>query len=196
MVTSDWFRALVFSCNSVFVKVIGFLSLWVIACSATIRQVSAANNDATASYWKPIGMKTILLVDDDQQLRTLFGSILRGRGYYVIEAESGSAGLEMARKHLPDLILSDIDMPGGDGANLLRHIRRDPQLKSKQFVLMSGGPDLSISCKDIGGVDDFLPKPVPFQKLLSCIKARISCTSTSLGASEQILDSDPLLDAA
>ena len=83
-------------------------------------------------------MKKILLVDDDQQLRTLFGSVLRRRGYDVIEADSGVAGLEMARKHLPDLILSDIDMPGGDGASLLRDIRLDPELKSRQVVLMSG----------------------------------------------------------
>ena len=71
----------------------------------------------------------ILLVDDDPQLRTLLGLTLRGSGYSVIEADSGMAGLELARKHLPDLILSDIDMPGGDGASLLREhraVRRPP----------------------------------------------------------------------
>jgi CheY-like chemotaxis protein len=114
-------------------------------------------------------MKKILLVDDDQQLRTLFGSILRGRGYYVIEADSGVAGLEMARKHLPDLILSDIDMPGGDGASLLRDIRRDPELKSRQFILMSGSTP-NKGAQD--GADDFLTKPVSLQALLSCLTAR------------------------
>jgi hypothetical protein len=49
------------------------------------------------------GMKTILLVDDDEPLRTLFGLALRKNGYYVIEADSGVAGFEMARKHLPDV---------------------------------------------------------------------------------------------
>src|ERR1700722_15945327 len=89
-----------------------------------------------------IYMKTILLVEDEQPLRTLIGLVLRKGGYYVIEADSGVSGFEMARKHLPDLILSDINMPGGDGASLLRDIRRDPELKSRQFVLMSGTPDL------------------------------------------------------
>jgi CheY-like chemotaxis protein len=118
-------------------------------------------------------MKKILLVDDDQQLRTLFGSILRRRGYYVIEADSGVAGLEMARKHLPDLILSDIDMPGGDGASLLRDIRRDPELKSRQFVLMSGTAALATPNKGAQeGADDFLTKPVSLQVLLSCLTAR------------------------
>jgi sigma-B regulation protein RsbU (phosphoserine phosphatase) len=63
-------------------------------------------------------MKTILLIDDDQQVRTMFGLALRRAGYRVIEAESGIAGLAMARQHLPDLILSDIHMPGGDGSTL------------------------------------------------------------------------------
>ncbi len=63
----------------------------------------------------------------------------------------------MARQHLPDLILSDIDMPGGDGESLLRDIRRDPELKSRQFVLMSGRPDLVTPLKRIEeGADDFL----------------------------------------
>ena len=48
-----------------------------------------------------VGMKTILLVDDDQQVRELFGLVLRRSGYGVIEADSGVAGLELARQHLP-----------------------------------------------------------------------------------------------
>src|ERR1700674_2203466 len=56
---------------------VSFLSRRVIACSATIRQVTA---EAMPSHGKPVRMKTILLVDDDQPLRALFGSILRRRG--------------------------------------------------------------------------------------------------------------------
>jgi CheY-like chemotaxis protein len=59
-------------------------------------------------------MKTILLIDDDQQVREVFSLALRRSGYYVIEAHSGVSGIEMARQHLPDLILSDILMPEGD----------------------------------------------------------------------------------
>jgi CheY-like chemotaxis protein len=56
-------------------------------------------------------MKTILLVDDDELLRDLFGGALRKKGYHVIEADSGVEGFEKAQKNLPDLILSDICMP-------------------------------------------------------------------------------------
>jgi CheY-like chemotaxis protein len=142
-------------------------------------------------------MKTILLVDDDQELRTLFGRVLRRGGYCVIEADSGVNGLEMARKHLPDLILSDINMAGGDGVSLLRDIRRDPELKSRQFVFLSGTTDWGSLRNSVEErADDFLTKPVSFQALLSCMKVRFSCASISWRAEGQILGPDPLLDAA
>ncbi len=86
-------------------------------------------------------MKTILLVDDNKQLRFVLGAALVREGYRVIEATSGTEALEMARRHLPDLILSDIHMPGGDGATLLQNIRHEPELRSRQVVLMTGRPE-------------------------------------------------------
>jgi DNA-binding response OmpR family regulator len=133
-------------------------------------------------------MKTILLVDDDEPLRTLFGLALRKNGYYVIEADSGVAGFEMARKHLPDLILSDFRMPGGDGASLLRDIRHDPELKFREVVLMSGRPDLLVPSKGMEDVADaFLVKPFSLQELLSCIAARFSHASLSWREADQMV---------
>jgi CheY-like chemotaxis protein len=123
-------------------------------------------------------MKTILLVDDDQQVREVFSLALRRDGYYVIEARSAVEGLEMAREHLPDLILSDVLMPEGDGVTLLRNIRHDPELKSTQVVLMTGSPDLVTPRKDLEEwADDFLLKPVDLQRLLSCMQARVGLLS-------------------
>ncbi len=133
-------------------------------------------------------MKTILLVDDDQQLRMMFGVALRRGGYHVIEADSGVAALELARRHLPDLILSDINMPGGDGSTLLRDIRHDPELRSKQVVLMTGRPDLVTPRKGMEeGADDFLVKPVGLQALLSCVEARFSRASINWRVEDQML---------
>jgi CheY-like chemotaxis protein len=140
-------------------------------------------------------MKTILLVDDDPQLRILLGLTLRGSGYSVIEADSGIAGLELARKHLPDLILSDIDMPGGDGASLLREVRGNPELRFRQFVLMSGRPDL-IGAQDIQEkADGFLAKPVRREELLGCMKKCLD-HSTSWRAENQMARPGSLLDVA
>ena len=133
-------------------------------------------------------MKTILLVDDNEELVKTYGMVLRKKGYHVIEADSGGAALAMARKHLPDLIISDIDMPGGDGATLLRDIRRDPELKSKQVVLMTGRPDLVNPRKGMEeGADDFLLKPVELEALLNCVEARFRRAAISWRVEDQML---------
>lgn len=133
-------------------------------------------------------MKTILLVDDDQQLRMMFKAALEGSGHRVIEADSGVTGLQMARQHLPDLILSDIHMPGGDGSTFLRDIRHDPELRSKQVVLMTGRPDLVTQRKGMeDGADDFLVKPVGLKALINCVEARLHRASVNWRVEDQTL---------
>jgi signal transduction histidine kinase len=133
-------------------------------------------------------MKTILLIDDDKQVRMIFGLSLRKSGYHVIEADSGAAGLEMARQHLPDLILSDIHMPGGDGSTLLHDIRHDSELRSKQVVLMTGMPDLVTPRNGMeGGADDFLVKPVSLAALRNCMEARFNRASISWRVEDEML---------
>jgi CheY-like chemotaxis protein len=140
-----------------------------------------------AAVQSSFGMKTILFVDDDDALRELFGRALRKKGYHVIEADSGVEGFEKAQKNFPDLILTDICMPGGDGATLLRNIRDDPELQSRQVVVMSGEPDLLLPRTGTeGGADDFLLKPVSVKELLSCVLARLKIPSFCRHADIQI----------
>jgi signal transduction histidine kinase len=133
-------------------------------------------------------MKTILLIDDSLMLRMTFGKALRELGYNVIEADSGVTGLALARQHLPDLILSDIQMPGGDGTTLLREIRHDPALRARQLVLMTGRPDLVTPRKGMeDGADDFLVKPVSLADLLKCVEARLKRASVSWRVEDDML---------
>jgi CheY-like chemotaxis protein len=133
-------------------------------------------------------MKTILLVDDDEQLRGTFALMLRNKGYRVIEADSGGTGFEMAQRHLPDLILSDIYMPGGNGDTLLRLLRRDRALRSKQIVLMTGCNEESRARKSMeDGADDFLVKPVSLEALLGCVEARFHRASINWRVEDQAL---------
>ena len=133
-------------------------------------------------------MNTILLIDDDPHLREMLGLILRNSGYRVLEADSGTGGLQMARQYLPDLIISDIDMPGGNGAVLLRNIRLDPELKSRQVVLMTGRADLLAPREGMeAGADDFLVKPVGVREFLNCVKARFSRVALSWQSDEQMV---------
>ena len=133
-------------------------------------------------------MKTILLIDDEEEVRTTFGMALRRNGYHVIEADTGPAGLAMARQHLPDLILSDIHMPGGDGSSLLRDIRHDPELRARQVVLMTGKPEQVTPRKGMEeGADDFLVKPVSMESLLGCVEARFSRASINWRVEDKML---------
>jgi signal transduction histidine kinase len=134
-------------------------------------------------------MKSILLIDDEEQLRKIFAIALRNAGYHVIEAMNGTEGLALARQHLPDLILTDVHMPGGDGSTLLRDIRQDPALNAKQVVLMTGRPDLITPRKGMEeGADDFLTKPVGVKELLGCMAARFRRASVSWRVEDQMLD--------
>jgi len=119
-------------------------------------------------------MKTILLLDDDENILSTFSMALRHHGYRVIEASSGDEGIELAKQHLPDLILSDISMPGKDGQAVLQTIRQHPELGTKQVVLMTGQTHLVTSRRGMElGADDFLVKPVSLGDLLRCVEARL-----------------------
>jgi signal transduction histidine kinase len=116
-------------------------------------------------------MPKILVIDDEEAFRGALIAILEKRGFEVLEAPSGSIGVQLARAHLPDLILCDVNM-GGVGGNLtLYALRRDPQIASIPFVLMSG---LSSSgCAPPGmerGADGFLAKPFSTENLVSTIE--------------------------
>jgi len=133
-------------------------------------------------------MKTILLVDDETQLRSMFALALTRHGYHVIQADSGESGLAMARQYLPDLILTDVNMPHGDGTGLLRNIRQDPELRARQVVLMTGRPDLVPPRRGMEeGADDFLLKPVSLDALISCVEARFRRASISWRVEDEIV---------
>jgi two-component system sensor histidine kinase/response regulator len=133
-------------------------------------------------------MKTILLIDDDQALRTVYALVLRRNGYHVIEADSGISGFKLAQQHLPDLILSDIDMPRGDGTDLLRNVRLDPALNGKQVVLITGRPEIVTPRKGMEqGADDFLLKPIDQEALLKCMEARFNRASISWRVEDRML---------
>lgn len=119
-------------------------------------------------------MKTILLIDDDEAIRTVLGRTLQHYGYRVILAASGKEGLEVARQQLPDLILTDFNMPEMDGQAVLNQIRQDPALSNRQVVLMTGDPKAITPRKGMeSGADDFLLKPVGMEDLLRCVEARL-----------------------
>src|ERR1051325_8134698 len=85
-------------------------------------------------------MKT-LVIDDDFSVRAAVCFALESANYVVMEAAGGEEGLEIARTELPDLILSDVSMPGMDGFEVLRQLRSDPATSAIPIILMTGVPE-------------------------------------------------------
>jgi signal transduction histidine kinase len=119
-------------------------------------------------------MKTILLIDDDEIILNTFSLALRSHGHRVLTAASGDEGITLAREQLPDLIISDINMPGTDGRSVLQALRADPLLSAKQIVLMTGNTAAVTPRTGMNlGADDFLVKPFSLDGLLRCVDARL-----------------------
>jgi len=118
--------------------------------------------------------KSILIIDDDIHLSATLAMGLEAHGYRVICAPDADTGLKMAHAHLPDLVLSDIEMPGKNGSRLLKEMRLDATLSYCQFVLMTGKKEYANPrvAMDLGA-DDFLLKPFTINALLACVAARL-----------------------
>ena len=83
-------------------------------------------------------MKKILIVDDDLNIRDYIASLLEDNGYETITAKDVPEGLELAKKHIPDLITLDLDMPGEWGPRFYRHMSQIPSLKNIPVIVISG----------------------------------------------------------
>ena len=111
--------------------------------------------------------KSILLIDDDRDIREVMTVALEGEGYLVHTAESGSAGLSWLREHQnepPGLIILDLMMPGMDGRAFLSELQRAkmPQVSDVPIYLSSATSNLSTVGLPITGV---LTKPMELQSL-------------------------------
>ncbi len=118
------------------------------------------------------GKGTVLLVEDEEAVRSFASRALATRGYTVLEAASGVEALEiMDREHGKiDLVVSDVVMPEMDGPTLLRHLRqRNPNIR---IIFMSGYAEEAFR-KNLSADEDFvfLPKPFTLKKLAETVKA-------------------------
>jgi CheY-like chemotaxis protein len=116
-------------------------------------------------------MSTILLVDDEVDSLWLFQLVLEGHGYHVILAENGVAALAQASRWLPDLIVTDWNMPGMDGIELCQRLKFYPALAQIPVVLSSGDtpPAEKSTLWNV-----FIPKPVKLEALESVIDSLLA----------------------
>jgi diguanylate cyclase (GGDEF)-like protein len=119
-------------------------------------------------------MKRVLIIDDTAFIREEILAILRFEGYEVLTAETGAAGIELALRRPPDLILCDVMMPGLDGYQVLAELRRDPRTVSVPFVFMTVLDEHADIRRGMNlGADDYLIKPIRRRDLLDAVRSRL-----------------------
>jgi putative two-component system response regulator len=117
----------------------------------------------------------ILIVEDDDAERATLAAVLGTEHSYDVRlATNGDEALELAHENPPDVILSDIYMPGMNGLDLCRNVKSDNRLKESMVILMSSSVDVKDRVEGFdNGVDDYVPKPVHVDELLSRVRASV-----------------------
>ena len=111
----------------------------------------------------------ILVVEDDDSLREVVALGLQRDGYEVVEAGDGPAGLRLVSTDRPDLVLLDVMLPGLDGFEVCRAIRRESMVPVIMLTARSDTVDVVVGLES--GADDYVTKPFEFPELLARIRS-------------------------
>ena len=117
-------------------------------------------------------VKKILIADDEPDILEIIQFNLQAEGYEVITAKNGDEAIERAKKHLPDLIILDIMMPGKNGIDVCNILRMQPAFKEKLIVFLSALSDEGTEIRGLEtGADDYITKPIRPKILISKVNA-------------------------
>ena len=117
-------------------------------------------------------VKKILIADDEPDILEIIQFNLQQEGYEVITAKNGDEAIDQAKRHLPDLIILDIMMPGKNGIEVCNLLRMQPIFNETLIVFLSALSDEGTEVKGLEtGADDYLTKPISPKILLSKVNA-------------------------
>ena len=122
--------------------------------------------------------QTIMLVDDDPQLRRVVSMFFELEGYNVVQAEDGRRALDLLQEHLPDVILLDLMMPEVSGAEVCKHVRATKRLKEIPVVVFTAA-ELQEEELVAAGADRFISKPYSLEGLRRVVRTLIKESSAS-----------------
>ena|SRR6185503_2157722 len=119
------------------------------------------------------GMARVIVIDDQEPIRRIVRTALERAGHEVLDAADGEVGLQLLERHATDVVLSDIFMPGMDGIQMLRQIRR--QFPAVKVIVMSGGDstgmlDLRRDAELLGAVKS-LSKPFTTHEIVEIVNS-------------------------
>ena len=119
-------------------------------------------------------MKKVLVIEDNKPIRENIHEILELAGYEVFEAPDGKAGVELALKNVPDIILCDVMMPEMDGYGVLYMLRKHLETSAVPFIFLTAKAEHLEHRKGMDlGADDYLTKPFDAMELLNSIESRL-----------------------
>lgn len=137
--------------------------------------------------------RTVLVVEDERDLRTLISYNLAKAGYAVEEAGSGELAVKKARLIEPDLVVLDLMLPGMDGLEVCRTLRADPQTAGVSIVMLTAkGDEADIVLGLEMGADDYIVKPFAPRVLLARIKAAMRRRQVAVAGDDAPLSAGPI----
>lgn len=124
--------------------------------------------------------KQVLLVEDEQPIREMLCYALEREEYQVEEAENASQARELLARKRPDLLIVDWMMPGENGVEFIRRLRKDEILADLPVIMLTARVEEMDKVKGLdSGADDYLTKPVAIKELIARIKALLRRTSNA-----------------
>ena len=132
----------------------------------------------------------VLVCDDDARVRGLLGRLLAAHGFSVRTADNGEHALDEISRHTPDLLLLDITMPGLNGFEVCRRVRRMSEGELLPIVLITGLPDSDSRIRGLeSGADEFISKPFEHGVLIARIRAllRVKHLTDQLERTENVI---------
>ena len=130
--------------------------------------------------------ETILIVEDDEDIRQLLSFNLDAAGYGVLTASTGREGLDLARRHVPDLVLLDIMLPGMSGFDVCKELKRASETAGMPVIMLTAkGEEVDRVVGLELGADDYVVKPFSPRELLLRIRAVLKRTGGEPGSSNR-----------
>ena len=132
---------------------------------------SSPTLDSSADVLVPLSSPLILLVEDNKANSLTFSAYLQAKGYRLILAEDGATAIALAQSEQPDLILMDIQIPGMDGLEVIKHLRDDLQFLNKPIIALTAlATDSDRDRCLAAGANNYLSKPVKMKELIVMIQ--------------------------
>ena len=142
-------------------------------------QLNEKDVDPVDTESKDPDNKTVLLVEDNRELRFLITYLLKPE-FNVVQARDGQEAINAAFKHIPDIIISDVMMPGIDGYELCTVLKKDERTSHIPVILLTASEDAEGSLKGYQvGAEDYITKPFTNEHLKSKVRKIISTRETA-----------------